>query len=67
MLGVKPLVQARPPRKKKGTQVSITDLSIMDALVDDPKVSFGDILKTTGPSPKTVRKCLNRPLENKTI
>jgi len=68
ILGVRPSVQAHPPRKKKnGTPVSITDLSIMDALVDDPKVSFGELLKSTGLSPKTMRKHLNRLLETKTI
>jgi DNA-binding Lrp family transcriptional regulator len=68
ILGVRPSVQAHPPRKKKkGTPVSITDLSIMDALVDDPKVSFDEIIKSTGLSPKTVRKHLNRLLETKTI
>ena len=67
ILGVRPSVQAHPPRKKKGTPVSITDLSIMDALVDNPKVPFGELLKTTGLSPKTVRKHLNRLLETKTI
>jgi DNA-binding Lrp family transcriptional regulator len=39
----------------------------MDALVDDPKVPFGEILKTTRLSPKTVRKRLNRLLETKTV
>jgi DNA-binding transcriptional ArsR family regulator len=67
ILGVRPSVQALPPRKKKGTPVSITDLSIMDALADDPKVSFGELLKSTRLSPKTVRKHLNRLLETKTI
>jgi DNA-binding Lrp family transcriptional regulator len=69
ILGVRPSVQAHPPRKKKnnGTPISITDLSIMDALVDDPKVSFGEILKTTRLSPKTVRKRLNRLLETKIV
>jgi DNA-binding Lrp family transcriptional regulator len=67
ILGVRPSVQAHPPRKKKGTPVSITDLSIMDALVDDPKVSFDEIIKSTRLSPKTVRKHLNRLLETKTI
>lgn len=67
ILGVRPSVQAHPPHKKKGTPVSITDLSIMDALVDDPKVSFDEILKSTRLSPKTVRKHLNRLLETKTI
>jgi DNA-binding Lrp family transcriptional regulator len=65
--GVRPSVQAHPPRKQKGMQVSITDLSIMDALVDDPKVSFDEIIKSTRLSPKTVRKHLNRLLETKTI
>jgi DNA-binding Lrp family transcriptional regulator len=68
VLGVRPSVQAHPPRKKKkGTLVSITDLSIMDVLVDDPKVSFDEIIKSTRLSPKTVRKHLNRLLETKTI
>jgi DNA-binding transcriptional ArsR family regulator len=68
ILGVRPSVQAHSPgKKKKGTPVSITDLSIMDALVDDPKVSFGELLKSTRLSPKTVRKHLNRLLETKTI
>jgi DNA-binding Lrp family transcriptional regulator len=67
ILGVRPSVQTHPPRKKKSTPVSITDLSIMDALVDDPKVSFDEIIKSTRLSPKTVRKHLNRLLETKTI
>ncbi|MDQ3807453.1 MAG: winged helix-turn-helix transcriptional regulator, partial [Thermoproteota archaeon] len=67
ILGVRPSVQAHPPRKKNGTPVSITDLSIMDALVDDPKVSFDEIIKSTRLSPKTIRKHLNRLLETKTI
>jgi len=67
ILGVRPSVQAHPPRKKKGTPVSITDLSITDALVDDPKVSFDEIIKSTRLSPKTVLKHLNRLLETKTI
>ena len=67
ILGVSPSMQAHPPRKKRGTPVSIMDLSIMDALVDDPKVSFDEIIKSTMLSPKTVRKHLNRLLETKTI
>jgi DNA-binding Lrp family transcriptional regulator len=67
ILGVKPSKQALKPRKKRRAPVSFTELSIMDALVDDPRVPFGDILKTTGLSPKTVRKHLNLLLETKTI
>jgi DNA-binding Lrp family transcriptional regulator len=66
ILGVRPSERALKPRKRRAP-VSITSLSIMDALVDDPKVPFGEILKTTGLSPKTVRRHLNLLLETKTI
>ena len=39
----------------------------MDALVDDPKVPFGELVKFTRLSPKTVRKHLSRLLKTKTI
>ena len=67
ILGVKPSMQALTPHKKRRTSLSIIDLSIMDALVDDPKIPFGELVKTTGLSPKTVRKHLNLLLETKTI
>jgi DNA-binding transcriptional ArsR family regulator len=67
ILGVRPSRRAFKPRKKRRAPLLITDLSIMDALVDDPKVPFGELLKTTGLSPKTIRKHLNRLLETKTI
>jgi DNA-binding Lrp family transcriptional regulator len=66
ILGVKPSERALKRRNKRAL-LPITDLSIMDALVEDPKLSFGEILKTTALSPKTVRKHLNRLLETKTI
>jgi DNA-binding Lrp family transcriptional regulator len=66
ILGVRPSRRAFKPHKRRAS-LTITDLSIMDALVDDPKVPFGEILKTTRLSPKTVRKRLNRLLETKTI
>ena len=66
ILGVRPSRRAFEPRKGRAP-LTITDLSIIDALVDDPKVPFGEILKTTRLSPKTVRKHLNRLLETKTI
>jgi DNA-binding Lrp family transcriptional regulator len=66
ILGVRPSRRAFKPRKRRAP-LTITDLSIMDALVDDPKVPFGELLKSTGLSPKTVRKRLNRLLETKTI
>jgi DNA-binding Lrp family transcriptional regulator len=67
ILGVRPSMRALTARKKMRAPLSITDLLIMDALVDYPKVPFGGLLKYTGLSPKTVRKHLNRLLETKTI
>jgi DNA-binding Lrp family transcriptional regulator len=67
ILGVRPSMRALTARKKRRAPLSITDLLIMDALVDDPKIPFGDLLRSTGLSPKTVRKHLNRLLETKTI
>jgi DNA-binding Lrp family transcriptional regulator len=67
ILGVRPSMRAFTPRKKRRAPLSITDLLIMDALVDDPKIRFGELLKSTGLSPKTVLKHLNRLLETKTI
>lgn len=66
ILGVRPSRRAFRPRKKRAL-LSITDLSIMDALVDNPKVSFGELLKTTRLSPKTLHKHLNLLLETKKI
>jgi DNA-binding Lrp family transcriptional regulator len=67
ILGVRPSMRAFTPGKKRRAPLSITDLLIMDALVDDPKIRFGELLKSTGLSPKTVLKHLNRLLETKTI
>ena len=67
ILGIRPSIRALRPHKKRGAPLSLTDLLIMDALVDDPKVPFGDLLKSTGLSPKTVRKHLKLLLETKTV
>ena len=66
ILGVGPSGRALTPRRRH-PPVSITDLSIMDALVDDPKVLFDELVKSTGLSPKTLRKHLNMLLKTKTI
>lgn len=66
ILGTKPSGRVFPPHGK-AAQVSITDLSIMEALVDEPKLPIGELVKSTGLSPKTVRRHLNRLLETKTI
>lgn len=66
VLGVRPSKRALT-RSKRRAALTITDLTIMDALVDDPKVPFDELLKSTGLSPKTVRNHLNLLLETKTI
>lgn len=67
ILGDRPSIRALRPRKKWRPPLSLTDLLIMDALADDPKVPFGGLLKYTGLSPKTVRKHLNLLLDTRTI
>jgi DNA-binding Lrp family transcriptional regulator len=64
---VQPSGRAWTPRNKRRAPVSIIDLSIMDALVDEPRLPFDQLVKSTGLSPKTVRKHLNLLLETKTI
>ena len=66
ILGVEPSGRALMPRRRHAP-ISITDLSMMDALVDDPIMPFDELVKSTGLSPKTIRKHLNTLLETKTI
>ena len=67
ILGVRPSIRALTPRKKRRALLSITDLLIMDALVDNPNIPVGELLESTRITPKTVRKNLTRLLETKTI
>jgi DNA-binding Lrp family transcriptional regulator len=67
ILGIRPSMRAFTPRKRGRTPLSKTDLLIMDALVDEPQVPFGKLLKSTRLSPKTLRKRLNLLLNTKTI
>lgn len=66
ILGVGPSGRALTPCKRLAP-ISVTDLSIMDALVDNPIMPFDEVIKATGLSPKTIRKHLNTLLETKTI
>lgn len=66
-LGVRPSMRAFTPRKRGRASLSKSDLLIMDALVDEPKVPFEELLKSTGLSPKTLRRHLNLLLDTKTI
>jgi DNA-binding Lrp family transcriptional regulator len=66
ILGIGPSGRALTLRRRLAP-ISITDLSIMDALVDNPIMPFDEVVKSTGLSPKTIRKHLNTLLETKTI
>jgi DNA-binding Lrp family transcriptional regulator len=67
ILGVRPSMRAFTPRKRGLAPLSKSDLLIMDTLVDEPKVPFEELLKSTGLSPKTLRRRLNLLLNTKTI
>jgi DNA-binding Lrp family transcriptional regulator len=67
ILGGRPSMRAFTPRKKRRAPLSKTDLLIMDALTDEPQVQFGELLKSTRLSPKTLRRRLNLLLDTKTI
>ena len=66
-------LQARPSgqtfteRKEKDQKVSLIDLRIMDALVDDPLTPFEELVRKTGLSPKTIRKHLQLMIKTETI
>ena len=67
ILSVRPSMRAFTPRKKVRASLSKSDLLIMDVLVDEPRVPFGELLKSIGQSPKTLRRRLNLLLDTKTI
>lgn len=66
-LGVRPSMRAFTRRKVTRVPLSNTDLLIMDALVEEPKIPFGELLDSTGLSSKTLHKHLDLLLETKTI
>jgi DNA-binding Lrp family transcriptional regulator len=66
ILATKPSGRVFTPQSKC-EPISLIDLSIMDALVDEPRLSVGELAKSTARSPKTVRKHLNLLLKTKTI
>jgi DNA-binding transcriptional ArsR family regulator len=66
ILDVGPSGRALTPRMRHAP-VSITDLSIMDTLVDNPIMPFDELVSSTRLSPKTIRKHLNTLLETKTM
>jgi len=47
--------------------LSILDFIVIDALIDDPKIAFKELVEVTGLSPKTVRKHLGSLIRSETI
>jgi DNA-binding Lrp family transcriptional regulator len=47
--------------------LSVLDFMIMEALIDDPKISFEDLVDATRLSPKTVRRHLDALVRSETI
>ena len=67
VLGAKPAGQTFTKRTPGNYRLSLVDLRVMDALVDDPLIPFDGLLEKTGLSPKTVRKHLQRLIRDETI
>ena len=63
----RPSGQTFTKRQDGGQRLSLIDLRIMDALVDDPLTPFEELVKKTGLSPKTVRKHLQLMIKDETI
>src|SRR2546425_2898039 len=66
-LEARPSGQTFTKRQEEGGRLSLIDLRIMDALVDDPMTPFEELVKKTGLSPKTVRKHLQLMIKDETI
>ena len=66
-LGAKPAGQTFTKRSPVDHRLSLVDLQVMDALVDDPLIPFDGLVKETGLSPKTVRKHLQQLIREETI
>ena len=63
----RPSAQTFTNRREEGWRLSLIDLRIMDALVDDPLIPFEELVRKTGLSPKTVRKHLQLLIKDETI
>ena len=67
ILGSVPSGQTFTKGREEGQRLSLIDLRIIDALVDDPLIPFEVLVGKTGLSPKTVRKQLQLMIKDETI
>ena len=66
-LGAKPTTGAFTERRHDLRPLSVLDLQIIDALIDDPTIPLKKIIELTGLSPKTIRKRLEALFESSII
>jgi DNA-binding Lrp family transcriptional regulator len=66
LLRERPTGTARTGRRDLPS-LSRLDWAVIEALIDDPRIPFGDLTSRTGLSPKTVRKRLAALLESETL
>ena len=66
LLHERPAGTARTARRDL-PPLSLLGWAVVDALIDDPRASFGDLVAKTGLSPKTVRRRLAALLESETL
>jgi DNA-binding Lrp family transcriptional regulator len=66
-LGAKPSMGAFTGRRHDLRPLSVLDLQIIDALIDDPTMPLKKIIELTGLSPKTIRKRLEALFESSII
>lgn len=66
-LEARPSGQTFTKRREEAQKLSLIDLRIMGALVDDPLTPFEELVRKTGLSPKTIRKHLQRLIKDETI
>ena len=62
-LGAKPSTGAFTERRHNLHPLSVLDLQIIDAVIDDPTIPLKKIIELTGLSPKTIRKRLEALFE----
>ncbi|MDA4129409.1 MAG: Lrp/AsnC family transcriptional regulator [Thaumarchaeota archaeon] len=67
ILGTKSIGQAFSDRHALKHRLSSVDWQIIEALIDDPRMSFSNLVKLTDLSPKTVRNHLERLLEDEVM
>ena len=69
ILGSKPTGQAftQKDERTRSEPISRLELSLIDSLIVEPRISLNEVVNSTGLSPKTIRKHLRKLIETETI